>query len=241
MPVPGAMTSHENRNLWFDGYLHTYLERDIRDLARIQSLPDFDRLLRLVAARTGKILSYSDLARDAALSVSTARSYLNLATIAYFVRLLRPFHSNLGKRLVKAPKAMLLDSGLAAHFLGASVFADLERSNQVGAIVETWVHAQILALLGRRSKSECLYYWRTHAGAEVDFVIEHGERLLPIEVKWSTTVSPSDLRGLTSFLDDHAERAPFGLVLHRAASPMALGPRILSLPLTALFERAARR
>jgi len=100
---------------------------------------------------------------------------------------------------------------------------------------------ELRALLSREGLRPALYYWRTHAGAEVDFVIERGERLLPIEVKWSAAPSAGDLRGLHSFLDDHADRAPFGIVLHRASEPVALDRRVLGLPLAAPFLPANRR
>jgi uncharacterized protein len=236
LPVPGAMRSAEARSTWFSGYLQTYVERDLRDLARIASVPDFQRLLRLVALRSGRILSYADLARDADLAPTTARAYLNLATVAYFVRLLPPFLTNVAKRLVKSPRVMLLDSGLAAHLAGVVTWADAERADLVGQLVETWVHGQLAALLARTPRLDQLAYWRTHAGGEVDFVVSAGRRVLPIEVKWSTAPGPSALRGLEAFLADHEERAPFGILLHRAAAPGVLRGRIIGLPLTTLFE-----
>jgi len=241
LPVPGGMGSAEVRNRWFAGYVQTYLERDLRDLSRVASLTDFDRLLRLLALRTGRVLSYADLARDADLSPTTARAYMNLAAVGYFVRLLPPWFTSGTKRLVKAPKVVLLDSGLAAHLCGASSWAELERLGLVGSLVETWVHAQLLALLSRRSGPESLFYWRTHAGAEVDLVLSTGGRLLPIEVKWSAAPGRSSLRGIESFLADHGERAPFGIVLHRGREPVAIGRRLLALPFTAPFEPAHER
>jgi predicted AAA+ superfamily ATPase len=236
LPVPGAMRSTDARAAWFSAYVQTYLERDLRDLARVASLPDFHRLLRLAALRTGRILSYADLARDADLSPATARAYLNLAAVAYFVRLLPPYLPNRTKRLVKSPKVMLLDSGLAAHLAGATTWADVERADLTGQLVETWVHGQLAALLARTPRIEGVFYWRTQAGAEVDFVVSAGRRLLPVEVKWTTAPGPSALRGIEAFLGEHADRAPFGVVLHRAREPAVLRERVIGLPVTAAFE-----
>jgi hypothetical protein len=236
LPVPGAMRSADARRTWFTSYVQTYLERDLRDLARIPSLPDFARLLRLLALRTGRMVSYADLARDADLSPTTVRSYLGLAVVAYFVRLLPPFFTSGSKRLVKAPKTMLVDTGLAAHLAGAESWPEVERSGLAGPLVESWVYGQLLALLGRSPGSAELYFWRTHAGAEVDFVLASGRRLLPIEVKWSAAPRAPALRGIESFLAEFRDRAPFGVVLHRGTEPVALRARVLALPLAVAFE-----
>ncbi|QJA05460.1 ATP-binding protein [Thermosulfurimonas marina] len=226
----------ETRRWWFENYLATYLERDLRDLSQVASLGDFRRLMGLAALRTAQVLNLAELARDAGLSPSTARNYLQLLEISYQVRRLAPFFAHLGKRLTKAPKLYFRDTGLALVLAGIAVRApELIFHPFYPALVESFLVEEIIKLLSFLEPRARIYYFRTHAGAEVDLVVELGERLLPIEIKASTQISPRKLAGLKQFLKDFSHRAPFGLVVYLGEEVLALSPGIYLVPWRALI------
>ena len=170
---------------FFGDYLATYLERDVRSILGVRSLRDFDRFMRLCAARTGQLVSYSALASDLGVSPNTVKSWLSVLEASTIVLLLEPYFENLGKRIVKTPKLYFLDTGLCSYLLGARTPADLLRSPMLGAVFETHVLGQIVrhfANLGRRRE---IYFYRDHHGHEVDFLIPAAGRFALIECKWA--------------------------------------------------------
>ena len=114
-PEPALMKSSEVRHRWFDSYRQTYLERDLLTIKSIENLPDFNRLLSLMAFRTGGLLNLSDLSRESGLPFTTLRRYVNLLEVTYQVFLLTPYYANIGKRLVKTPKVFMNDTGMACY------------------------------------------------------------------------------------------------------------------------------
>lgn len=226
-PVLGLTA--EARARWFDGYVATYLERDLQQLSTIAALADFRRLLAAAAARVGALVNRADLARDAALSRPTAHRYVNLLEVSFQLRLLPAYSANRGQRVVKSPKLYFGDTGLAAHLAGLHRPAEAS-----GALLEHLVLAQVDAWRETVAPRPEVFFWRTAAGAEVDFVIEQGRRLLPIEVKSARQARPSDAKGLEAFLGAHA-RARFGLLAHDGPSTERLGARVLAVPIAALL------
>jgi predicted AAA+ superfamily ATPase len=233
-PVPALAAVPTERAQWFDGYVRTYLERDLQEISSISSLADFRRLMKLAALRVGRMLNQTELARDAALSLATAHRYLNLLEVSYQIVRLPAFGTSRTKRLVKTPKLYWTDTGLAAHLAGLGT--DSDAGEVPGALLENLVLTQILAWRETAVPRPEVFYWRTHGGAEVDFVIESGRRLLPIEVKASTRVRPADAKGLDAFLEDHPKAAPFGILLYGGREPHALSERLLAVPLDAIWS-----
>jgi hypothetical protein len=185
---------------WFPSYVATYLERDVRNVLNVSSLRDYGRFLRAVALRTGQVLSLSDLARDVGIAPNTAKAWLSILQTSGLVFLLEPYHRNMGKRLVKSPKLYVADTGLACHLLGLSSWEEVSRSPLVGGLWETYALNQILrAFANRGGGSPPLWFWRTHNGKEVDFVIERGGRFIAIESKYTSTPSESDAKALDAF------------------------------------------
>ncbi len=171
-PVPALMEDDQVRGRWFASYRQTYLERDVRDLANLERMPEFNRLLALVALRTGQLLNMADLARDAGLPHSTLRRYLALLEETFQIFLLPPYFAHAGKRLVRTPKVYLTDTGLACHLMAAERWETLEKQGRAGAMAETWVAAELRKLLSVARPFCRVYFWRTHAGQEVDFLLE---------------------------------------------------------------------
>lgn len=234
-PVPALGSDPVGRVQWFEGYVRTYLERDLQDLSAISSLPDFRRLMRLAAHRIGQMLNQSELARDAALAQATAHRYLNLLETSYQIVRVPAFAGSKTKRLVKTPKLYWTDTGLAAHLTGVATGKPEPEAFENGALLENLVLMQILAWRETVIPRPEVHYWRTAGGLEVDFVVEHGRRLLPIEVKSSRRLRPNDAKGLAAFLDEHRKAAPFGLVVYDGKEVTRLAERIVAVPMGAVW------
>jgi predicted AAA+ superfamily ATPase len=170
---------------FFGDYLATYLERDVRSILGVRSLRDFDRFMRLCAARTGQLVSYTALASDLGVSPNTVKSWLSVLEASTIVLLLEPYFENLGKRLVKTPKLYFLDTGLCTYLLGARTPADLLRSPMLGAVFETHLLGQIVRHFANQGRRREIYFYRDHHGHEVDFLIPSAGRFALIECKWA--------------------------------------------------------
>lgn len=169
--------------LFFRSYVQTYLERDVRSLVNVGDLETFGRFLRVVAARTGQLVNYSDLARDGGISVNTARSWLSTLVASFQVFLLPPFHENISKRLYRTPKLYFLDTGLCAYLTGWTSPETLEGGAMSGAILETWVVAEIIKSWWHRLEEPQLSFYRDKDGREIDLVILLDGKLHPVEIK----------------------------------------------------------
>jgi predicted AAA+ superfamily ATPase len=231
-PPSVLASSTEQRIEWFDGYVRTYLERDLREVASITALPDFKRLLKLAALRVGQTVQQTSLGREAALPNYTVHRYLNLMETSMQTVRLPPFLPNRGKRLVKLPKLFWTDTGLAAHLADIHSLKQFGASPMAGALTENIVLTQLLAWRETVLPRPEICFWRTHAGAEVDLVIEFGRRALPIEIKRSTRVKPAELEGMRTFLREHSGRAPFGLVLYGGTEITPILAGVIAVPLS---------
>lgn len=219
-----------NLGLWHGSYLQTYVERDVRTLRQVGDLTQFQSFLRVLAARSGQLLNLSDVGRDLGLSTNTCKAWLSVLEASYQVFVLRPYFANVGKRLVKTPKVYLMDVGTLCYLAGLRDAEHAAAGPLGGAILETAVLAQILRTLVHRGEEPRLYFWRTSAGAEVDFIVELGGRLIPIEVKASATPRPSMAAGIEAFQNDLGSRASTGYVVHPGDVRLPLGARVLALP-----------
>lgn len=222
-PVPAVHTkSDSDRALWFDGYLRSYLERDLLQLSTISALPDFRRLMAAAAMRTGQLLNQTELGRDAEIPQPTARRYLGLLETSHLVTRLPAFARNPTKRLIKAPKLYWCDTGLALHLAGAP--------EPTGPHLENLVFQELRSWAAASSRRPALFFWRTTVGEEVDFVIEADRRLLPVEVKATAHPRLRDARGLLAFRDAYGESARRGLLLHTGDELRWLSGEVLAVP-----------
>lgn len=233
-PVAALTEDAAARARWFDGYVATYVERDLRLLSAIDDLVTFRRFMQAAALRNSTLLNVAQLAQDAGLSPSSAARYLSLLEISFLVWKLPAFTVNRGKRLAKSPRLLWVDSGLAAHLAGYRGKAELTEGRPWGAWLESWVGHQLRAWAGTRDPRPELSTWRTAAGQEVDFVVESGRRILPLEVKATARPVGSDLRGLETFLDLHGE-ARLGVLACACAEAHAVSSRVVAVPFDTLF------
>jgi uncharacterized protein len=185
---------------WLDGYVRTYVERDVRSLTNIGNLEAFSRFLALCAGRSGQLLNSSALAVEAGISHPTARSWISVLQASYVLTLLKPHHANFNKRLVKSPKLYFLDTGLLCHLLGLRRPEDVHLHPLRGAIFETFVLAELRKAFLHHGEPTQLYFWRDSAGREVDALLDFGTRRVPVEVKAGETLAGDVFRGLDHYL-----------------------------------------
>ena len=222
-PSPALhLATDEDSDVWFDGYLRTYLERDLQALSSVSALPDFRRLMRAAGLRLGQLVNQTELGRDVALPQPTVRRYLNLIETAYLLVRLPACAVNRTKRLIKAPKLYWGDTGLALHLAGGV--------EPGGAHLENVVLLDLLAWRDARLDRAELLYWRTATGEEVDIVIEAGGRLLPVEVKTTSRPRLRDAANLRSFRAEYGETARAGLLLHAGETVDWIAPGVLAAP-----------
>lgn len=181
---------------WYANYVQMYVERDVRQLKNISELSDFQRLIRLCAARAGQLLNLSSLAEECGITHNTVKAWLSILEASFIVYLLRPHHRSFRKRLVKMPKVYFYDTGLLCYCLGIRTAQELTYHAMRGAIVENFVVTELLKLWYHRGRIPTLYFWRDRHGHEVDGVIELGRQLIPLEVKASETFQERFLRDL---------------------------------------------
>ncbi len=217
-------------SLWHSSYVQTYLERDVRSLRQVGDLISFQSFLRALAARTGQLLNLADLSRDLGIALNTAKAWLSVLEATFQVIVLRPYHANVGKRLVKTPKVYLTDTGMLCYLAGLKDPDHAAAGPLGGPIFETAVLLEIVKAFLNRGEEPRLYFWRTSAGAEVDLVVETGGKLIPIEVKLSATPQPAMASGIRAFQQDLGEKAGPGFVVHPGQIRLPLAPKVLALP-----------
>jgi len=232
-PVAGMNPLQRGR--WFSSYRQTYVERDLRDISAIQSLPDFNRLLTSIASRSAEIFKVSENARDLGMVEMTVKRYVDLLEVTYQVYRLYPYFINIGKRLVKRPKLYFLDSGICAHLAGFGSWRDIELVRKTGHMAETWVAGEILKWISCQEEEYGLFFWRAHGGEEVDFLVIKGGEVVPIEVKWSSTILPHDLKGLTVCKEVFGKRLRMSIILYLGDEVRSLTPNLVAIPLSFAF------
>ncbi|MEO6060671.1 MAG: ATP-binding protein [Thermoflexales bacterium] len=222
-PTPAAhLHNARDRAVWFNGYVRTYLERDLRELAAITALPDFRRLMRAVCLRLGQLVNQTELGRDVALSQPTVHRYLNLLETSYLLVRLPAYAVNRTKRLIKTPKLYWGDTGVALHLA--------QGQEPTGAHLENIVLHDLIAWRDARLERAELCYWRSVIGEEVDFVVESGGRLLPIEIKATARPRLGDARHLRAFRAEYGPQARASLLLHTGDTLEWLTPDVLAVP-----------
>jgi uncharacterized protein len=186
------VNEHLDSKDFFEGYLRTYIERDLSTLVKVRDLYQFRRFLRLVATRIGQLVNYKDLANNIGISDVTCKHWLHALQISGIIKLLPPYYSNIGKRLVKSPKIYFSDHGLASHLLGIFNMTDWQQSTHRGNLWENFVMMEIIKTHGL-VPGLSIFFYRDQNGVEIDFLIENREKLQFIEAKASERVSKKSL------------------------------------------------
>ncbi|MDY6987374.1 MAG: ATP-binding protein [Thermodesulfobacteriota bacterium] len=221
--------------IWFRGYEQTYLERDVRELSRVQDLIALRTLLRLTALRTGQLLSPSQLGRDAKLSAATTSRYLSLFEASFLIARTAPYLGNRSSRLIKSPKLYLSDAGLAGYLAGLEPSSSLQTDPLYGAMFETYVAQNLLSIVAATWQRAALHFWAVQGRHEVDFVIEAGRSCVALELKSSARWQEKDLAGLKAFLAA-TPHCKAGILCHNGEDAVNLSPRLWALPISLILS-----
>ena len=208
-----ALHRKVDRKLWCSSYITTYLERDIRNLANIGDLGQFERFLIACAIRTGQILNISEVARDIGISVPTAKRWLSLLETGHQIYLLYPYYRNIGKRIVKSPKLYFNDTALCSYLLGFNDPETLIRGPYFGNLFETMVMGDFLKKFLHFGEKASMYYLRSRDGLEVDLVIEVEGNLHLFEIKSSMTITPKHITSLRRMANDLGSRVKTAVII----------------------------
>lgn len=228
----------ERRRAWFDAYVTTIIQRDVRSLSNIEGLSTLPRLLDLIAARSGALLNVAEFARAAAMAQMTLHRYFALLQATFLFQPLPAWHANLGKRLIKTPKVYLLDSGLACALLGLDV-AGIAASSQYGPLLETFVLGELRRLCAAMNSPPRIYHYRSAGGVEVDFVLEDASRRIAgIEVKAAKSIGIKEFSGLQDLMNACGEKFACGIVLYGGNETVRFGPRLHAVPIHTLWSVA---
>jgi predicted AAA+ superfamily ATPase len=236
-PLAVARRRTTRRDAWFQSYVMTTLQRDIRDLANIADMTAVPRLLSVVAAYAGGLLNLADLSRSVALPQTTLKRYFALLEGTFLVQLLRPWARNLGKRIIQTPKVYLNDTGLLAYLLGATVDRLKAHGNLAGNILENFVFMELRKQSTWSATQPHLFYWRTASGQEVDVVLEDRPgRVVGVEVKAAATLSGSDVRGLLALATTAGKHWLRGVVLYTGTEVIPFSANLHGVPISRLWS-----
>ena len=181
---------------WLASYVQTYIERDVRSIVNVSDIETFARFVRLCAGRSGQILNLQSLGNDCGIDSKTAKRWLCILETSFIIKLLRPYHKNFNKRLIKSPKLYFIDSGLLCYLLGINKPEELLSHSSRGAIFESWVIAELYKSYYHAGKQPGMYYFRDSNDNEIDLLVDSGSKVLPIEIKSGQTINTDFFKGL---------------------------------------------
>lgn len=219
-----------NHELWFAGYLQSYLERDVRQLRQIGDLGDFQKFLQLLAAFNGQTVNLSGLSRDLGVAVNTIKAWVSILEASGQIFSLKPFYLNKGKRIIKSPKIYFLDTGLACYLAGIVSVEQVFKGPLSGQLFEAAVLGEILKSFYKCGKLPRVFWWRTSYGEEVDFIVEDKAKLIPIEVKLTSKADKRIIKGLVSFCELFADRVEQAFLVNLGQERIRLDKKITALP-----------
>jgi len=201
--VKGAFPRLHEKNLkperFFNGYLQTYVERDVRALINLKELNRFQQFLTLLAGRIGQVINYTSLSNDTGVSATTIKNWISVLKASYVVFELSPFFENIRKRVVKSPKLYFTDTGLAAFLLGIRTAEQAARDPLRGGLYENLIILEIIKYRLNMGRRPDIYFFRDTHGSEVALLIREQGKLFPVEIKSSATFSNSFLKGIKRF------------------------------------------
>jgi uncharacterized protein len=184
---------------FYNSYFETYIQRDVRAIVNIHNLNDFQKFVRLCAGRTGQIVNLSNISNQVGVSHNTIKGWLSILQASFIIKLLYPYHKNFSKRILKSPKLYFLDTGLACNLIGISRKDQLDSHPLRGELFETYVFSELLKLKFNKGSVSNYYYFRDSHQNEIDFLIESGDGLIPIEVKLNSTPRKIHFKNINYF------------------------------------------
>jgi predicted AAA+ superfamily ATPase len=185
---------------WYENYVFTYVERDVRALVNVKNLRTFEHFLLLIASRSGQLISYSDLSNTLGLSQPTIKEWISVLETSGLIYILPPYFNNLSKRLVKTPKLYFVDTGLLCHLLSIRTVEHLKTHPLLGNIFETFIVSECFKRFYNLGETPPLYFWRDQSKNEIDLLIHTGLHTIPVEVKLSQTYNPDFGKSIARWL-----------------------------------------
>lgn len=238
-PAALARRIPARRTAWYLDYVETHVQRDVRDLARINSLESLPRLLAVAAGSTARLVNFSDLASPFQLTRQTIHDYVTLLERVFLLDRLPPWHSNRLSRLVKTPKLHIGDTGLACALLGLDAARLHADRTLLGPLLETFVYQELRRQASWRPLPVTFHHFRDRDGYEVDLVLEQGLGIVAgVEVKAASTVTARDFRGLRKLKESAGAHFTAGVVLYDGETAASFGEGLFAVPIRALWENA---
>jgi predicted AAA+ superfamily ATPase len=232
--------SWEDKEAWFNNYISAILQKDILELSQIEDATAIPRLLSILAAHAGSLLNVSEISRQSGITTTTLNRYLILLKTVFMIYLQQPWHSNLIRRVIKSPKAYLVDTGLLSWLLAINN----EKIAQIphkGHLLENFVFNELQKQATWNKTRVQLYHFRTPAGIEVDMVLERPDgKIIGIEVKSNQNITPKDLKGLLYLKEHVKDKWHRGIVLYTGNESIPLGHKITALPISTLWSFAQK-
>jgi hypothetical protein len=214
--------------LWFSSYLQTYVDRDVRSYIKQLNLHDFERFVKLLAARTAQELNCSTLSRDIGVSVPTIKSWLTILEASGLIFFLMPYYKNFGKRIIKAPKCYFMDTGIVSYLVGLQDETHALEGPMAGALFETACVSQFYKRFSAFSDPCSLYYYRSTDGLEVDLLVETGKAIYPVEIKLSSTIDYERIRPLVKWLEISHVKCDKGLIISTSKELGTIGKNVVN-------------
>ncbi|PIS00788.1 MAG: ATPase [Chlamydiae bacterium CG10_big_fil_rev_8_21_14_0_10_35_9] len=233
-PEVHTRLKYERKSAWFNSYITTLIQRDIRNLANIEGFSKIPKLLSLLAARSGSLLSFNELSRSTGIPTSTLKRYFIILETVFLTYTIPAWSTNKGKRLVKSPKVYLNDSGMLCFLLGVNS-ESLEQNPLWGRIFETFVINELRKLATWTCQLINFYHFRTHSGIEVDLVLEaRNEKIIGIEIKASKNLQLKDFEGLKYLKETYPDRFQMGAIIYLGSEIIQVDKEIVALPVSVL-------
>lgn len=211
---PKLYMSNINANTYYQNYVSTYIERDVRKMLNVKDLGLFQDFIRLLAGRVGQLVNYDGLSNDLGISNHTVNNWCSILEASYITIKLRPYFENFGKRIVKSSKIYFTDPGLLCYLLGIETEIQLQRDPLRGHIFENMVFLELVKYRYNIGKEHNLYFMRDNHNNEVDVIYKNANDLIPIEIKSAKTFNKDFLKGLKYFDALQADRVPHGFLVY---------------------------
>lgn len=217
---------------FYDAYVQTYIERDIRDLGSVGNELDFLKFMKVLAARTGQLLNYSDIARDVGISAPTVKAWVSLLQTSGLIFILQPYHNNINSRVIKTPKVYFMDTGLVCYLTGWNAPQTLENCAMSGELLETYVISEIVKSWWHNGKQPNIYYYRDKDRREIDVILEENGVLYPIEIKKKSNPNAGDIKAFDAIETVLKQKRGHGAVLCMARTHLPITAEVDAVPIS---------
>lgn len=227
---PRIYDKNLNSHKWYENYIFTYVERDIRMLLNVRNLRTFEHFLLLCASRSGQLIDYSDLSNALGVAVSTVKEWVSILETSGIVFTLPPFFENYSKRVVKTPKLYFIDTGILCHLLLIETIEHLKTHPLIGSIFETFIISECYKRFCNVGKKPPLYFWRDQSSNEIDLLIYDGRKGFPIEIKLSQSFHPDYRKTISKWFDFDKNPAKEGLIIYCGDQAVQTSSKIPAVP-----------